>query len=1028
VAVYDPENKNDDKPDQPNGIAQSLGQGEHDAGAAPKHDSSTASPGQLNEAETSTPGADKSESSEASIPFNNNDKGKTGGIRSSLGNAFNLKGRRKQALVGGGIGGIIIALIFGLIGLSSLELVNLKENSIGRGNAIVNKVLNQRRNKAVATVLKKMSVGDFEESINNPKMQSSFEKHGFNLEFDEEGKLTHFEYTSSEGETRAFNPRAPDLDAETEAFFAGSAGAEAKDAIGKAIHYDAATWRGKAATALWERMGVTFKNIFNRTPSEKAETDEAKLADDLRNADDIATPEEVSVTEVKPAEDLEPKDAKGNPVSGSSATDTSEGLSSGKAEEFEQKAKADPNYNPDISLGNDSELANAANTAASGLRADSEQAGEELVAKLAAQFPGLVAEGAVKGVQLTGALQVGCRVRGTLNFVANVRNVMLSLELARFALRFLTAADNQKAGIIQGDGLRLLLLYMHRPNPSNGKAYAQSGGIQTLMGNSNAQINPANLSRYSVGRSNNGVLGQISDFVNSVPGVNNKTACSIANNGLVQIGSAVVGLGFAIFGGSETGISEFLDGTTIGLTIAQELVFQIGTPLLIHTGAHLVFNGFENGEMVGDGLASGIGALQGMNAGANGLRPATKAEVATIQKEVDADQKVALAKQSIFDRYLGAKNPDSLLSRLAVSIPPDIFSLMDSGIHFMSTAFTPNGALSSLANLFMPRSVRAATANGQCNDPQIVSHDLQADAFCNIVMAHTPNLDIQETEAVLKQTKQIDEKDNPVPSSEFDKYIKDCFSGRTGILYNPEVSENGTNDPNDNSCVEAGSPFPGDNVGRNDRFTTYYGYIVDRENIVQDVNKDFTNGAAASTSKNIYVLGDSLTAGMRDSGNLAQTLQQNGWNPTIQAECGRHLVSDGSSCAPGPVLGGMQQVDQPADKAAIKDAGVVVIGLGTNDAGSPSYGNDVSTLIGKVKALNPSAKIYWTNLYATDGNEPAFQAMDATLSSLSSSAGFTVIDWASQAVKIGAYAPGTYHPNNYPGMADFIINSVGAAK
>jgi hypothetical protein len=53
--------------------------------------------------------------------------------------------------------------------------------------------------------------------------------------------------------------------------------------------------------------------------------------------------------------------------------------------------------------------------------------------------------------------------------------------------------------------------------------------------------------------------------------------------------------------------------------------------------------------------------------------------------------------------------------------------------------------------------------------------------------------------------------------------------------------------------------------------------------------------------------------------------------------------------------------------------------------------------------------------------------MDAQLTAAAGAAGFTVIDWASQAPKVGAYEPGQYHPSNYQAMTDFVMSQLGHA-
>jgi hypothetical protein len=205
-----------------------------------------------------------------------------------------------------------------------------------------------------------------------------------------------------------------------------------------------------------------------------------------------------------------------------------------------------------------------------------------------------------------------------------------------------------------------------------------------------------------------------------------------------------------------------------------------------------------------------------------------------------------------------------------------------------------------------------------------------------------------------------------------------------------------------------------------------YGYTDD--NGYKDVATSQAPATTGSSNPNLYVLGDSLTAGMRDAGDLEKKFKDQGWqNVTISAQCGRHLKIDGVSC-PGTLVdakfpGGFQQADKDTD--AIKNAGTIVIGLGTNDAGDGGFSDNVSGMIDKVRAVNTNAKIYWINLYTTDDSGPKFPPMNQILTTLSASKNFTVIDWATAAPP--NYDPGNIHPSkHYPDMATFVVNTVGA--
>lgn len=166
--------------------------------------------------------------------------------------------------------------------------------------------------------------------------------------------------------------------------------------------------------------------------------------------------------------------------------------------------------------------------------------------------------------------------------------------------------------------------------------------------------------------------------------------------------------------------------------------------------------------------------------------------------------------------------------------------------------------------------------------------------------------------------------------------------------------------------------------------------------------------------------------------DLGSKLQGAGFNPTIDGVCGRPLATHASTvyCTGGTAgYGGLNQVDQPSTKTAIQSAGTIVIGLGTNDAGTPAstFADEVSQMIAKVKALNPTAQIYWINMLEKK-DTTALQALDQQLSTLGSQKGFTIIDWASIAPSTSDASKWTsdgIHPADFTSLTDLVVKTVG---
>lgn len=178
--------------------------------------------------------------------------------------------------------------------------------------------------------------------------------------------------------------------------------------------------------------------------------------------------------------------------------------------------------------------------------------------------------------------------------------------------------------------------------------------------------------------------------------------------------------------------------------------------------------------------------------------------------------------------------------------------------------------------------------------------------------------------------------------------------------------------------------------------------------------------ASADINGKIYVLGDSLTVGMRDQGELSSKLEAKGWsNVTIQATDG-----DGIPEA-------LPKVE--VDKTVISEASTVVIGLGTNR--EPEFEANLVSLVERIKSYNEEIKIYWVNVYTApgafiDGGEEENERVNQIINSQSTDLGFSVIRWKAEvSANVDAYGfldDGVHHtPEGYVARTDFIVESVG---
>lgn len=174
--------------------------------------------------------------------------------------------------------------------------------------------------------------------------------------------------------------------------------------------------------------------------------------------------------------------------------------------------------------------------------------------------------------------------------------------------------------------------------------------------------------------------------------------------------------------------------------------------------------------------------------------------------------------------------------------------------------------------------------------------------------------------------------------------------------------------------------------------------------------------ASSGGSGSIYVVGDSLTVGMRDSGQLNEKLSGKGWSVAgIQATSGDQL----SDALP------KIQTDINNMKTNAVQTDTFLVALGTNkDAG---FAEKIDQTVTMIKTYNPSAQIFWVNAYTTTAN---YDDINNAIGSQAATLSFDVIDWKTEVTTKPTQYPfasdGIHHTaQGYMAKADFIVSSIG---
>jgi lysophospholipase L1-like esterase len=146
----------------------------------------------------------------------------------------------------------------------------------------------------------------------------------------------------------------------------------------------------------------------------------------------------------------------------------------------------------------------------------------------------------------------------------------------------------------------------------------------------------------------------------------------------------------------------------------------------------------------------------------------------------------------------------------------------------------------------------------------------------------------------------------------------------------------------------------------------------------------------ATTLTNVYILGDSISHGA--AAKYTELFGASGVTPTISAVTSRSWISAGNPGAGATGTQGSGQQALVADDAKVKEAGAIVIALGTNGGLASNPINDIITA---VKAANPVAPIYWVNIAGTTPSvSPLVEPFNTELLAKQNEGSITVVDWA----------------------------------
>lgn len=174
------------------------------------------------------------------------------------------------------------------------------------------------------------------------------------------------------------------------------------------------------------------------------------------------------------------------------------------------------------------------------------------------------------------------------------------------------------------------------------------------------------------------------------------------------------------------------------------------------------------------------------------------------------------------------------------------------------------------------------------------------------------------------------------------------------------------------------------------------------------------------SNSSVYMVGDSITDGAE--ADLKSEFKDYK-NVYINGSGSRSITGEGVTS--GLKTSGLEAVE--GDKERIKNAGIVVVALGTNQ--NPNFESSIKDLVNKIKSYNSSAELYWVNVFSVGGSN-GYPKLDRKGINESidkqSSLGYEVIDTVQADITLGD----SIHPDTagYKDFAKVVVNGLGQSS
>ena len=508
-----------------------------------------------------------------------------------------------------------------------------------------------------------------------------------------------------------------------------------------------------------------------------------------------------------------------------------------------------------------------------------------------------VLKSGAKGVSILGAADTACTVYNTARAVSAAAKAERALQLARFAMIYLSVADKIKAGkatpeeveylgkkltatdsnktikdetSIKGgefssDKSKYTTNINEKPNPFYGKNAFDSPGYKVAAYNEAPKLTSRS-SQYMVGGALVGTLSSVISAVNNIVG-DPKNECKKIQSWWMRTIGVVGGL---IAAAGSFGASAYV---SIGVSIAIGFALPFLTAALADIIAGNVVNGGTSGVDAGDAIFAGSATVMGGIAMSRGMKPAKKSELQTYLAATEGTKRDLIAvetydaKGTPFDAY----NQYSMLGSVVSSLYPTAQSISNNPSSAVSSI--PRFVFSTLHSSLNPRANADSTSFNpdrfsQCNDDTYKDLGIDADVFCNprYVMSNKElSMDPVANLNWMISNSHIDEDTGEAKSDNYKKWVKNCAERQDG--WGEAGDQQGENGSRGNECLDNGGEYDNETLSHFRVYRMDSGTLDGMEDGPQN-GSGISTGAGTDTSSGYTTAGSDAKSWYQDFSNV----------------------------------------------------------------------------------------------------------------------------------------------------------------